>query len=173
MKCPWYVTKHAVARYLEVTGAKLPYDAALAELTSLCAETWQRYQDRPEAGPAISHTGGWVYRGPKPRRLRFLVGNDPVESDKPQLVDVLPAHAGQPRVAPAKGRRTPGSIAAELVAAHGIDRAIAIAEDLSRPTANINIRVPPGRLKAYQAAAERAKVTFTAWVLDLLDKGAR
>lgn len=76
----WFITPHAVDRYREHTGRpEMAYEAALAELVeeSRGAHHVKRLQSLKE-----------LWRGPKPRRLRFIVGDG--EDGKPALVMVLP-----------------------------------------------------------------------------------
>ena len=74
------------------------FDDASDDLIDLCARTWKRYLTPVEGDatgrllqPATSKTGAYIYRGPPPLRLRFVVamGRRP-EGEKPQVVDVLP-----------------------------------------------------------------------------------
>lgn len=75
----WFVTPHAVARMREIEP-RLAYDAALAELVRLSEL----------AHPTRRHaSGALIYRGPRQRRLRFIV-TDPTEPGRlPTLITVL------------------------------------------------------------------------------------
>jgi len=109
-ECPWYVTAHAVRRFMAirtqslhrkgrppVPGVTLSFDDASDELIEYAAATWQRYQVAdPPIEPRITRTGAYQYRGPGPLRLTLIVSMERrPEGSKPQLVDVLPTHAGR------------------------------------------------------------------------------
>ena len=108
-ECPWYVSAAAVRRYMEiraqplyrtgrapVPGVVLSFDAASDDLIEYAAATWQRYQADPVRQPRITRTGAYQYRGPGPLRLGLVVSMDRRrEGSKPQLVDVIPTHAGR------------------------------------------------------------------------------
>lgn len=72
----FFITPHAVMRYSERVGA-LTYEAALAALID---ETARAHFVKRLA------TGAELWRGPSPRRLRFIVG--PGRGEKPALVTV-------------------------------------------------------------------------------------
>ncbi len=107
-ECPWYVTAAAVRRFIEirrtelrrrgrapVPGVALAFDDASDKLIEYAAATWQRYEAEPEREPKITRTGAYAYRGPGPLRLTLIVAMERrPEGPKPQLVDVLPTHAG-------------------------------------------------------------------------------
>lgn len=107
-ECPWYVSAAAVRRYIEiraqplyrsgrapVPGVVLSFDVASDELIEYAAVTWQRYQANPDREPSITRTGAYQYRGPGPLRLGLVVSMaSRPEGSKPQLVDVIPTHAG-------------------------------------------------------------------------------
>lgn len=93
--CPWYVSAHAVRRYIALAGSRLSFNDASDELVERASACWQRYQATPELAPAISKTGAYVYReagsdrGGR-RRLRYVVSmSQRQEGSKPQLVDVI------------------------------------------------------------------------------------
>jgi hypothetical protein len=68
------------------------FDDASDELIKLCGAIWERYQRNPDLAPQISRTGGYVYRGGLPLRLRVLVSMSArAEGSKPQVVDVVGA----------------------------------------------------------------------------------
>lgn len=91
----WYVGASAVRQYLEVTGEPLSFAQATEKLTGLCAQIRQKYHQKPELTPRRLESGAYVYRGPAPERLRFVVAADKVEAGRmPQLVSVLPGHSG-------------------------------------------------------------------------------
>lgn len=75
---PWFVTPHAVERYIARVRPGLAYDVALWELAE---------QSRGAHFVKLRRDGHELWRGPKPRRLRFIVGHG--GGDKPQLVTVL------------------------------------------------------------------------------------
>lgn len=83
----WFITPHAVARYIERVRPQLTYELALSELI---AESKSAHMVKE-----IEH-GMWLYRGAKPRRLRFRVSTR--EPGLPQLVTVLTAHDGLRRL---------------------------------------------------------------------------
>lgn len=74
----WYVTPHAVERYIARVRPGVEYRQALGELISM-SERAHFVKMRRD--------GNELWRGPKPRRLRFVVGYD--QPGKPQLVTVL------------------------------------------------------------------------------------
>lgn len=106
--CPWYVTAHAVRRYMAirqeplhrkgrapVPGVSLSFDDASDELIEYAAATWQRYDASTDLEPRITRTGAYQYRGPGPLRLSLVVVMERrPEGPKPQLVDVVATHAG-------------------------------------------------------------------------------
>jgi hypothetical protein len=83
----WFITPHAVRRYIERVDRSATYERALAELVRFSEVA------RPikEIAPGV-----WLYRGGKPLRLRFRVAVDPRRSDgspgKPQLLTVMAGH---------------------------------------------------------------------------------
>lgn len=108
MNCPWYVSAAAVRRYMEirrtplhrrdrapVLGVVLAFDDASDELLGYAAATWARYEASADLKPKITRTGAYVYRGPGPLRLGLVVEMERrPEGPKPQVVDVVPTHAG-------------------------------------------------------------------------------
>lgn len=86
MTGPWFITPHAVHRYIERIRPGLGYEQALRELIE--------QSDKAHAVKEIE-PGLWLYRGTKPRRLRFRVSTRGERS--PQLVTVLTAHDGMRR----------------------------------------------------------------------------
>jgi hypothetical protein len=93
--CPWYVSAHAVRRYIELTRSSLSFDDASDALIELCARTWAHHQTTGKQ-PTISRTGAYVYRTPRPERLKLVVSTTPrPEGPKDQVVDVGPAFEGQ------------------------------------------------------------------------------
>ena len=76
----WFITPHAVRRYIERIAPHLSYGQALAELIS--------ESERAHFVRADETCEQW--RGAKPRRLRFRVARG--EAGLPQLVTVLPSH---------------------------------------------------------------------------------
>lgn len=76
---PWEITDHAVQRYIQRVRRGLPYDQAIGELV---------YQSHHAHFVKALPGGLELWRGPKPRRLRFRVepaGN----GGRPRLVTVL------------------------------------------------------------------------------------
>src|SRR5690606_19651126 len=99
---PWYITHAALEQYLDLTGRSL----LLSDDQRADAEGELRQQIAEahyvKAGRA-PHTELW--RGPPPKRLRFLVRMPARrEGDAPQLVRVEGSHAGQ-QGAPRKATR--------------------------------------------------------------------
>lgn len=74
----WFVTPHAVERYRERIDPRASYDVALARLIA------ESLVSRPvkELEPGL-----WLYRGSRPRRLRYRVST--AGDGLPQLVTVL------------------------------------------------------------------------------------
>jgi hypothetical protein len=64
---PWFVTPHAVQRYIERVDSSLSYEAALGRIISdsVNAHCVKKLDD-----------GAELWRGPKPRRLRYVVSPD-------------------------------------------------------------------------------------------------
>jgi hypothetical protein len=77
---PWFITPHAVTRYRERFAARATYEEALSELIR-AALTARRVKLLP--------TGLVLYRGPKPRRLRFFLQEEVAPHALPVLVTVL------------------------------------------------------------------------------------
>lgn len=80
----WFVTPHAVRRYLERVRPGLTYEQALAEIIR---ESWRA---RPVKPWGRAH----LWRGPKPRRLRYIVAPAPRGRRLPVLITV---YGGQDR----------------------------------------------------------------------------
>jgi hypothetical protein len=83
----WFITPHAVRRYRERFAASFTYEEALAELIRA-----SRVARRVKVLP----TGLVLYRGPKPRRLRFFLQEDVAPHALPILVTVLGRSEGSP-----------------------------------------------------------------------------
>jgi hypothetical protein len=81
-----FITPHAVARYIERVRPRLAYDEALRELVEIA---------KGAHAVKLLPTGLWLWRGPRPLRLRLYVGGR--EQGLPQLVTVLTAHDGMRR----------------------------------------------------------------------------
>jgi len=77
----WFVTPHAVRRYVERVDPQLTYELALAALIRE-SETARRVK---ELEPGV-----WLYRGRRPRRLRFRVAEN--DRGAPQILTVLKGH---------------------------------------------------------------------------------
>jgi hypothetical protein len=81
MRGKWFVTPHAVERYIQRFARGLTYEQALEDLiaysgTAHYVKEWK---------PSID-----LWKGPKPRRLRFWVGKR--EDGAPQLITVMGGH---------------------------------------------------------------------------------
>lgn len=78
MRGAWHVTEHAVQRYIERVDPRASYEVARARLVA------EAEVARPvkEIEPGL-----WLYRGSKPRRLRYRVSTR--GDGAPQLVTVL------------------------------------------------------------------------------------
>jgi len=74
----WFITPHAVARYIERVDPRASYEVALARLIAE-SETATRVK---EIEPGVA-----LYRGRKPRRLRYRVAE--TGEGLPQLLTVL------------------------------------------------------------------------------------
>lgn len=81
----WFVTPHAVLRYTQraLGAAGLSYEQALAALIKLSVLAHLVRKERD---------GAELWRGPKPDRLRFIVGPPPKPGALPVLVTVKPEH---------------------------------------------------------------------------------
>lgn len=79
----WFVTPHAVQRYRERIDRRATYDEALSALIAMSEGAHAVREIEP---------GLWLWRGPKPRRLRLRVST--VGPGLPQLVTVIEAHDG-------------------------------------------------------------------------------
>jgi len=77
----WFITPHAVRRYVERVDPLANYEQALAELVR-CSERARRVK---EIEPGV-----WLYREGRPRRLRFRVAEN--GNGAPQLMTVLAGH---------------------------------------------------------------------------------
>ncbi len=94
MFCPWYITRHAVDRWCEITGARAGFELAREALLTYAARTWLRYKDTDRRA-GVTRTGAYFYRGPGPLRLRLVVNpHRREEGPKGQVIDVLPPHDG-------------------------------------------------------------------------------
>ena len=89
----WFITPHAVRRYRERFAARFTYEEALSELIRASMEA-RRVKILP--------TGIVLYRGPKPRRLRFFLQEDVAPPSLPVLVTVL----GRSEASSANPKRT-------------------------------------------------------------------
>jgi hypothetical protein len=74
----WFITPHAVRRYIERVRPGIAYERALSDLVRLSVKA--HHVKAIEGGAEL-------WRGPKPRRLRFIVAQG--MAGKPQLVTVL------------------------------------------------------------------------------------
>lgn len=82
----WFITSHAVRRYIERIRPGISYERALGELIEISEGAHPVKEIEP---------GLWLWRGPRPRRLRLRVSTK--EPGAPQLVTVLTAHDGMRR----------------------------------------------------------------------------
>ncbi|HTQ79796.1 MAG TPA: hypothetical protein VMM92_07355 [Thermoanaerobaculia bacterium] len=78
----WFITPHAVHRYIERFAPRLSYEEALADLIRASHEA-RRVKILP--------TGLVLYRGPKPRRLRFFLQ----EAVEPPALPILVTVCGK------------------------------------------------------------------------------
>lgn len=76
----WFITPHAVHRYIARSHPKLSYDEALAELIRVS----EKAKRKKSLGDGIA-----MYRGPKPEKLRCIVSENITEENPlPQLLTV-------------------------------------------------------------------------------------
>lgn len=80
---PWFITPHAVQRYIERCRPRASYEEALHELVEL---------SRGAVRKKTLESGAELWRGPKPLRLRMVV--DRGNGGAPQLVTVRPLYRG-------------------------------------------------------------------------------
>ena len=98
-KCPWYISAHAVKRYLHVVGRRVvddgpAFDKAEEELIELAIDTMK--SNRVPKQLRAQHL--LQYRSGRPLQLMLIVSTEVREEGKlPQLVDVRGSHAGHPR----------------------------------------------------------------------------
>lgn len=78
MRGKWFISPHAVHRYIERLARSLTYEQALDDLVAY-SETAHYVKDWK---PGVE-----LWKGPKPRRLRFLIGHR--EDGAPQLITVM------------------------------------------------------------------------------------
>jgi hypothetical protein len=76
----WFMTPHAVHRYIQRFAPQSSYEEALSALIRVSAEA-RRVKILP--------TGLVLYRGPRPRRLRFFLQENVEYPALPILVTVL------------------------------------------------------------------------------------
>jgi hypothetical protein len=77
----FFITPHAIARYVERVHRGISYERALGEIIQIAAKA-HYVKDY--------HGGKQYWRGPKPMRLRLLVS--PAAGDElPQVMTILPA----------------------------------------------------------------------------------
>lgn len=79
----WFITPHAVRRYIERVHPELTYDEALLVLTKL-SELARRVK---EIEPGIA-----LWRGPRPERLRCIVAENADGGRLPQLLTLYQGH---------------------------------------------------------------------------------
>lgn len=87
---PWYVTRKAVEQFCAVCKIDAENDDEFARAEELLIE-----QTKAARHVRNQANGIQLYRGPSPKRLRFLVAvGKRDEGELPQLVTVLPTHDG-------------------------------------------------------------------------------
>lgn len=87
---PWYVTRRAVEQFCPLVGLNAGDDDEFARGEELLIE-----QTKAARHVRNQANGLQLYRGPSPKRLRFLVAvGKRDEGELPQLVTVLPTHDG-------------------------------------------------------------------------------
>ena len=74
----WFITPHAVRRYIERVERNATYEQALSTLIDWSLRARKKKEIKP---------GVWLYRGPRPLRLRLRVSH--IGPGLPQLVTVL------------------------------------------------------------------------------------
>jgi hypothetical protein len=80
---PFFITPHAIDRYIERVRPGISRGQALRDLIEMSRGAHVVKEIEP---------GLWLWRGPKPRRLRLRVSSR--EPGLPQLVTVIEAHDG-------------------------------------------------------------------------------
>jgi hypothetical protein len=97
----WFITPHAVHQYIKRVHPELTYREAQTVLIRL-SELARKVK---ELEPSL-----WLYRGPKPERVRCLVAEAKAEGELPQLVTLYqgkdPEWRTMPRTMP-KGVEQP------------------------------------------------------------------
>lgn len=78
IKGRWFITPHAVRRYIERVDRRASYDGALAALAEFSHVAHRVRRLAPDV---------WLWRGPRPLRLRFCVSE--AGPGAPQLITVL------------------------------------------------------------------------------------
>jgi hypothetical protein len=86
---PWFVTRAAVADYMNITAGRLDYDDARDELAQIAQDTVQSTRI-----PRSADDGSLIYRGPKPLRLALVVKPATEPGALPALIAVRPTHDG-------------------------------------------------------------------------------
>jgi hypothetical protein len=85
MRGNWFVTPHAVQRYIERFEPGLNHEEALEHLIAMSENV--RYIKTFDHG---DRAGLELWRGPRPRKFRFWVGRK--EDGAPQLVTIMGGH---------------------------------------------------------------------------------
>lgn len=93
---PFFVGPHALRRYVQAT--QLVSEARAAQILAderARARVLAELVDDVSGAHEVRATrdGCALWRGPRPRRLRYIVG--PGEGERPALVTVLPTHDGR------------------------------------------------------------------------------
>jgi len=84
----WFITPHAIEKYRERFAPYLTYEEALEDLIEQSRKA--HYVKTYDHHPNSIRGGLELWRGPRPRRLRYWVGLD--NDGKPQLVTVIGEH---------------------------------------------------------------------------------
>ncbi len=108
--CPWYVTAHAVRRWLAITGrsGEAHFEDARIELVQLCADTWERYETAGKApkptlrqdpsAPTYSYRSAYTrVRGSRTQVDLIVSMAVRPEGPKPQLIDIHYGGERRPR----------------------------------------------------------------------------
>lgn len=86
----WFITPHAVRRYVERIDPRASFEVALATLIDHGERARFLRATTGERGPIE------IWRGPRPRRLRFVVAPARSAEEKPQMLTCLFAFDRRP-----------------------------------------------------------------------------
>lgn len=183
--CPWYISAHAVRRYLSLVGREdneREFARGETELMAMAERVMVNVASgasKPrEIRPGLLH-----YRGPRPLRLglRVSIERRP-EGDKPQLVDVTPSHEGGVGVgAGGKGRRGNERSAESLGVARSANGARGDRGHLGTAPAPVqlvelvavSIQLTPAVLAEVRRLAEREGVVDSVWIYRAIEERMR